>query len=312
MAAVEFFDGDRPLGRQDRAPYALSLNLSSADNGPHSHLARAHDAAGNSGSSGLVGVSVNIQTPTPSGATPQFIGASGQLYGQGTPARLTLPAGTRSGDALIASVAAGGDASNALSAPAGFTRLTGFPLAGGGSAVVTLWVYGGTAGGAARLTFGSAQPATLRAVLPAYRGADPAGLQEAHSVVTTPAASVTAPSLAAPAGSVLLRTGSLAPANHTRRLIVPAGLSPRYGIGLDARFVLAVADEVSERGSERPWAVLNRSDPGGREQPAWERAKSNPGTCPSAQGGMASRDQAAAATFRSWAAATTARKPRPA
>ncbi|NJK46345.1 MAG: hypothetical protein HC933_20755, partial [Pleurocapsa sp. SU_196_0] len=69
VSKVEFYRGATKLGEDPSAPYTQNLSLSSADNGTLSLTAKAFDAAGNTASSSIVNVTVNIATGNNS-ATP--------------------------------------------------------------------------------------------------------------------------------------------------------------------------------------------------------------------------------------------------
>lgn len=61
VTRVEFYDGANPLGTDTSSPYTQVVALTAASNGTRSYTARAFDAAGNSGTSNAVPVTVNIQ-----------------------------------------------------------------------------------------------------------------------------------------------------------------------------------------------------------------------------------------------------------
>jgi hypothetical protein len=88
---VDFYDGSVLKKTATAAPYKYDWALSQADNGSHSLVAKAYDAAGNVASSATVSVSVNIVDPPPatpppviSGPVKVFPGAEG--FGSDSPA----------------------------------------------------------------------------------------------------------------------------------------------------------------------------------------------------------------------------------
>ena len=58
---VVFFDGDIRLGAADGEPYRYEWSVTEADNGEHDLVAKAFDAAGNSATSAVVSVAVDIR-----------------------------------------------------------------------------------------------------------------------------------------------------------------------------------------------------------------------------------------------------------
>jgi GH18 family chitinase len=70
VSRVEFYRGTTKLGEDLSAPYTQNLNLSSADNGTLTLSAKAFDAAGNTATSSVVTVTVNISGTT--GNTPAW------------------------------------------------------------------------------------------------------------------------------------------------------------------------------------------------------------------------------------------------
>ncbi len=60
VAKVEFYDGLGLKGTDTASPYTYSWNITASDNGVHSWTSRAYDAAGNTGTSSPVTLTVNI------------------------------------------------------------------------------------------------------------------------------------------------------------------------------------------------------------------------------------------------------------
>jgi chitinase len=60
VSRVEFFDNGLSIGTDSAAPYSQSVALTSAKNGTRAYTAKAFDAAGNSATSAVVSVTVNI------------------------------------------------------------------------------------------------------------------------------------------------------------------------------------------------------------------------------------------------------------
>jgi aryl-phospho-beta-D-glucosidase BglC (GH1 family) len=60
VARVEFFDGGRLLAALTAPPFTVTIALAAADNGIHCYIAKVFDAAGNSGTSNPLCVTVNI------------------------------------------------------------------------------------------------------------------------------------------------------------------------------------------------------------------------------------------------------------
>ncbi|WP_338270284.1 Ig-like domain-containing protein [Corallococcus caeni] len=71
VARVDFFDGTTPIGSATAAPYSISWNTTSQASGVHSLTAQAFDAAGNSGTSSVVSVTVDNNPPLIVGSQPQ-------------------------------------------------------------------------------------------------------------------------------------------------------------------------------------------------------------------------------------------------
>lgn len=63
VARVEFYEGTTLLGTRTSAPYEFPISFTTPGTGTHTYTARAFDAAGNSGTSAAVVVSVQIQEP---------------------------------------------------------------------------------------------------------------------------------------------------------------------------------------------------------------------------------------------------------
>lgn len=63
VARVEFLEGATLLGTDTSSPYTQAVNLTAANNGPHTYTARATDNAGNPATA-TVAVTVNIPVPT--------------------------------------------------------------------------------------------------------------------------------------------------------------------------------------------------------------------------------------------------------
>ncbi len=86
VTQVEFFDGANSLGVLTSAPYKISVPLAIANNGTHSYTAKATDAAGNSKTSAVVSVTVNIPDTTAPTIT-SFTSSSNNVT---TPSSITL------------------------------------------------------------------------------------------------------------------------------------------------------------------------------------------------------------------------------
>ncbi|MFP2896220.1 Ig-like domain-containing protein [Corallococcus sp. 4LFB] len=71
VARVDFFDGTTPIGSSTVAPFTVSWNTTSQASGVHSLTAQAFDAAGNSGTSSVVSVTVDNNPPLIVGSQPQ-------------------------------------------------------------------------------------------------------------------------------------------------------------------------------------------------------------------------------------------------
>lgn len=67
VTKVEFYDGGTLLNTVTTSPYTYAHALTAAQNGPHTYTAKAYDAAGNVGVSGVQSVNVNIVTTLPDG-----------------------------------------------------------------------------------------------------------------------------------------------------------------------------------------------------------------------------------------------------
>jgi hypothetical protein len=75
VISVQFkLDGANLAAPLTQAPYSMSWNSTGAGNGPHTLTAVARDAAGNSGTSAAVAVTVN-NPPPPSGNAVSFVAA---------------------------------------------------------------------------------------------------------------------------------------------------------------------------------------------------------------------------------------------
>ena len=79
VVRVEFNDGTRLLGAVTAPPFTLTISLTAADNGSHCYTAKAFDAAGNSGASSPVCITVSI----PSTAAVFRVNTSGRITRNG-------------------------------------------------------------------------------------------------------------------------------------------------------------------------------------------------------------------------------------
>ncbi len=70
VTKVEFYEGSTKLGEDVTAPYELSVPVSRANNGPHTYVATAYDAAGNKASASD---SVVVAVPTGTGSVKGII-----------------------------------------------------------------------------------------------------------------------------------------------------------------------------------------------------------------------------------------------
>jgi Bacterial Ig domain/Fibronectin type III domain len=70
VTRVDFYDGGTYKGTDTTSSYTYSWTFTSADNGTHNWTARAYDAAGNSSTSGVVSLSVNITSDTTPPSVP--------------------------------------------------------------------------------------------------------------------------------------------------------------------------------------------------------------------------------------------------
>src|SRR5262249_38328367 len=66
VTKVEFYDGTSLVGAAFTAPYTYDWAVSASGNGTHSWTAKAYDAAGNSTTSAIVSLIVNIAAQPPS------------------------------------------------------------------------------------------------------------------------------------------------------------------------------------------------------------------------------------------------------
>ncbi|RKG92802.1 Ig-like domain-containing protein [Corallococcus terminator] len=83
VARVDFFDGASLIGSSFTAPFSASWNTSSLLQGVHSLTAQAFDAAGNSGTSSAVNVTVDNNPPLVLTGAPQYTPTT-QNYVRGT------------------------------------------------------------------------------------------------------------------------------------------------------------------------------------------------------------------------------------
>jgi len=101
VTKVEFYEkigsSETKLGEKTTAPYTWNINYTATNNGSHSYIARAYDAANNKTSSSAVSVAVNIDATAP---TVSLAASSTSITG---PTTLTLTA-TASDDKGVAKV----------------------------------------------------------------------------------------------------------------------------------------------------------------------------------------------------------------
>src|SRR3990172_3975075 len=65
VTKVEFYDGATLKGTDTASPYTYAWSFTNANNGTHSWTAKAYDTAGNISTSGIVSLTVNIDTTLP-------------------------------------------------------------------------------------------------------------------------------------------------------------------------------------------------------------------------------------------------------
>ena len=87
VSKVEFFDGTTKLGEDLTIPFEQTINLASENSGAKSYKAKAYDVAGNSTSSNVVAVTVNIPD-----TTPPTVSLSSSSTSVITPGAITLTA----------------------------------------------------------------------------------------------------------------------------------------------------------------------------------------------------------------------------
>lgn len=158
------------------------------------------------------------------------------------------PGGVTADDILIAFVSVNAFANNTVTPANGWTVLPGFPLSGGGSAVKSVWVFTRVSSSAepGQHAFSFKSVTNARGVILAYRGVstNTPVLAEAHTVSDTASITPTAPSITTNLnGSVILRVGTLASANHERGLLGPDGLVVRYDSGVGLTLSMKIAEE---------------------------------------------------------------------
>jgi endoglucanase len=85
VTRVELRDGNNLLSIDTSAPYTASVGLTSAHNGTRAYTARAFDAAGNSATSPVVTVTVNIPV---TGGGPGYSVAGGKMFRDGVEIKL--------------------------------------------------------------------------------------------------------------------------------------------------------------------------------------------------------------------------------
>jgi endoglucanase len=88
VTRVEFRDGNSLLSTDTSAPYTASVGLTSAQNGTRTYTARAFDAAGNSATSAVVTITVNIPTGGGGGGGPGYSVAGGKMFRDGVEIKL--------------------------------------------------------------------------------------------------------------------------------------------------------------------------------------------------------------------------------
>ena len=137
VARVEFYDGTALRATVTTAPYTYAWAISSAINGTHSWTAKAFDAAGNSSTSALVSLTVNIaaadtQSPTVYIATP----TSGPTSSTSS-SPLTL-GGTAFDNAGVTSVSWSNAATGGSSTATGTTSWSAIVPLNSGSNVITV------------------------------------------------------------------------------------------------------------------------------------------------------------------------------
>ncbi len=76
MTRVDFYDGGTYKGTDTTSSYTYSWTFTSADNGTHNWTARAYDAAGNSSTSSVVSLTVNIGYVQPNCTEQSFSAAA--------------------------------------------------------------------------------------------------------------------------------------------------------------------------------------------------------------------------------------------
>jgi endoglucanase len=84
VTRVEFRDGTALLGTDNAAPFTQQVALTAANNGTHSYTAKAFDAAGNTGTSSVLNVVVNIPTGGGGGPGTGYTTSGGKLFKDGS------------------------------------------------------------------------------------------------------------------------------------------------------------------------------------------------------------------------------------
>jgi len=119
---VEYFRNGSSVGATTVAPYALELAVTAVDNGSLSLIAVAHLGAIEVTSAALV-LLVDIRSP------PLFVGAGTPAFADpGASIDPGVPTSAQAGDLLLAFVAVADKSPTAISTPAGWSRLPGYPV----------------------------------------------------------------------------------------------------------------------------------------------------------------------------------------
>lgn len=186
IAKVVISSGGDALKTLTAPPYAVTLPITSANNGTYSFTAEATDAEGNVGASNPVTVTVTIQeAPT---NIPTFVAASTPtLITAESSLTVATPAGVQTDDLLITFIDADeGTGAHTLSTPAGWTLLGGFPIHNVSTAhspyIVSptqnhgTWIFHkfANANEPGSASFAFQRASTSRGVMLAYRGVDKA------------------------------------------------------------------------------------------------------------------------------------------
>ena len=136
-----------------------------------------------------------------------------------TPVTVTLPAGTKAGDLLVATVQEQGVAGGQPSAPAGWTKIEDSEFAGGTS----IWYSKNVAGGLTSFQFSTATSSKVFVAVSEWSGADPGAPLDvhAHGSQSGPSLQATASAAGATAGELAIT--AFTEQNTTGNYFTPGG-----------------------------------------------------------------------------------------